>query len=117
VITDTILYLAGPMTGLPKHNRPAFQKAHAALTQIGYMVINPAANGLPVDAPWQRHMRADIAEMVKVCDAVATLPGSESSRGARIEITLATGLGWRVHTVDDWLQWATEEAAQAVDAK
>jgi hypothetical protein len=117
VITDTILYLAGPMTGLPKHNRPAFQKAAGTLRRAGYMVVNPAGNGLPADAPWQRHMRQDIADMVSTCDAVATLPGAESSRGARIEITLATGLGWRVHTVDDWLQWATEEDAQAAATK
>jgi hypothetical protein len=98
------------MTGLPELNQPAFDAAASALRAAGYMVINPVRNGVPDDAPWQTHMRADIAEMVKVCDAVATLPGCEASKGARIEITLATGLGWRVATVAEWLEWARVHA-------
>ena len=105
-MTAPILYLCGPMTGLPDHNRPAFFAAAEQLRSAGYMVINPAANNVPVSAPWQSHMRADIAEMVNVCDAVATLPGCEYSKGARIEITLATGLGWRVFPVEAWLERA-----------
>ena len=105
-----ILYLCGPMTGITAFNHPAFRAAAEQLRAAGYMVINPAANNVPTSAPWQTHMRADIAEMVKVCDAVATLPGCDASRGARIEITLATGLGWRVATVAEWLEWARVHA-------
>jgi hypothetical protein len=109
VITDTILYLCGPMTGLPDHNKPAFAAAAEQLRAAGYMVVNPAGNGLPADAPWERHMRADIAEMVSCADAVATLPGKHHSRGCRVEIPLALGLGWPVASVSEWLQWAKQE--------
>lgn len=105
-MTGPILYLCGPMTGLPYHNHPAFFNAQAALSTAGYQVINPAETPLPHDAPWLSHMRKDIADMVSTCDAVATLPGCESSRGAIAEIGLATALGWPVHTVDQWLELA-----------
>jgi len=108
--TDSILYLCGPMTGLPSFNTPAFHAAAQALRSAGYMVINPAENGLPPDAPWQRHMRRDIALMVETADAVAILPGAENSRGAQIETTLAAGLGWPIWSVEMWLAMAEKEA-------
>lgn len=108
-----IIYLCGPMTGLPALNRPAFIAAECSLSDAGYIVINPARNGLPPGAPWINHMRRDIAAMVNAADAVATLPGCESSRGAIAEIGLATALGWPVHTVEQWLELArTQHAAE-----
>ena len=104
--TAPILYLCGPMTGLPNKNHPAFIEAAGRLRRAGYLVVSPTDNGLLHDAPWISHMRADVAMMVSTCDAVATLRGCESSKGARIEITLATGLGWKVASVDDWVEWA-----------
>ena len=106
-----ILYLAGPMSGLPEFNHPAFHAAAAELRAAGYTVINPAENGLDRDAPWLRHMRHDIAQLVTLCDAVATLPGSPESRGAMIEVGLARGLGFPVMSVTYWLQATRTEAA------
>ena len=116
-MNSPILYLCGPMTGLPDNNRPAFLISHLALSDAGYAVLNPIHNGVPSDAPWLSHMRKDIADMVSTCDAVATLPGCESSRGAIAEIGLATALGWPVHTVDQWLELARtqREAEQLMD--
>ena len=116
-MSGPILYLCGPMTGLPSNNYPAFHKAAADLRAAGYSVVSPAETTLPSTAPWVSHMRKDIADMVNTCDAVATLPGCESSRGARIEIALATGLGWPVHSVANWLEFArtTAEAERLMD--
>ena len=38
------IYLAGPMTGLPEFNYPAFHAEAARLRQLGYHVENPAEN-------------------------------------------------------------------------
>lgn len=38
------LYLAGPMTGLPDFNYPAFHAAAAAWRAAGWTVANPAEN-------------------------------------------------------------------------
>jgi nucleoside 2-deoxyribosyltransferase len=107
-ITDLVLYLCGPMTGIPDYNRPAFSEAERALTAAGYKVVNPASNGLPADSAWLAHMRRDIANLVTQADAVATLPGSRKSRGAAVEITLALGLGIPVWPVWYWLSKAAE---------
>ena len=109
------LYLCGPMTGLPECNYPAFMAAATALRAAGYIVVNPAENGLHRDAPWESHMRYDIVRMMREAHAVATLPGCEASRGAVVEIGLATGLGWRVHSVEQWLEFArTTREAEAL---
>ena len=84
------IYLAGPMTGHPDFNYPAFNAEAARLRAIGYRVENPAEN--PVQNTWQAYMRQALAQLVK-CDAVALLPGWKASRGARIENQLAIDLG------------------------
>ena len=115
MITPT-LYIAGPMTGLPDDNRPAFISAAAMLREAGYTVINPAETTLPNGTEWGTYMRAGITAMMDHCSAVAHLTGVESSRGARAEIAMATHLGWRVMPVAAWLKEAeltTEESIRA----
>jgi hypothetical protein len=84
------VYLAGPMTGHPDFNYPAFNAEAARLRALGLTVSNPAEN--PIEETWQDYMRTAVAQLVK-CDVVALLPGWEKSRGARIENGLAVSLG------------------------
>lgn len=109
------LYLAGPMTGLPQHNRPAFDAAAAQLRAAGYTVFNPTENGLPVDAEWAQHMRADIRGLC-ICEAIALLPGAatSSSRGVALEMHLAGALGLPVAEVPQWAALAAVEAGADV---
>lgn len=110
------LYLCGPMTGLPDYNYPAFNEAAAQLRAMGYAVVNPAENGLPPGAPWAQHMRADIKGLCD-CAALAVLPGSESSKGAQLEIELATRLELTVASVATWSDLATSgQMGQLVQA-
>lgn len=92
------LYLCGPMSGLPDFNYPAFHQAADWLRGLGYRVTNPAENGLPPGAPWSQHMRADIKGLCD-CAALAVLPGYELSKGAQLEIELATRLELTVASV------------------
>ena len=58
------LYLAGPMTGLPELNFPAFHAEAARLRALGYEVVNPAEINVDPAAGWLACMRADIAQLV-----------------------------------------------------
>ncbi|WP_213761962.1 DUF4406 domain-containing protein [Caballeronia sp. dw_19] len=91
------LYLAGPMTGYPEFNFPAFAAESARLRTLGFEVVNPAELNSGSDGDWLACMRVDIKALVD-CDGVALLPGWEKSRGAPIEQGLARDLGLCVHT-------------------
>lgn len=94
------LYIAGPMTGLPLLNFPAFHAAAAELRAAGYEVENPAENPQPpCGGTWLGYMRMAVAQVATV-DAVVLLPGWENSKGARVERDLAVGLGLDVMTLD-----------------
>jgi hypothetical protein len=83
------------MTGLPEFNYPAFNAAAYRLRSLGYHVLNPAENfGGRADHPAGRaaYMRADLGHVMNA-DAVAVLPGWESSPGALLEIAVALELG------------------------
>ena len=87
------IYIAGPMTGLPEHNFPAFHTAADRLRQAGWDVVNPAENfGGRRDLPRASYIRADVALLIE-CHAMALLPGWAESRGAKLEYLLARELG------------------------
>jgi hypothetical protein len=87
------IYIAGPMTGKPDYNFPAFRAAAERLQRAGWEAVNPAENfGGRTDLPRDSYLRADI-ELLLRCDAMAMLPGWRDSRGARLEYLLAIELG------------------------
>lgn len=94
------VYIAGPMTGLPNLNYPAFNGEATRLRQLGFEVENPAENADPPCGTWQGWMRLALRQLV-TCDIVALLPGWETSRGACIEQRLAHDLGIVVRKVED----------------
>ena len=97
-------YIAGPMTGLPGLNYPAFHAAALCLRASGFEVLNPAENPVPpCGGTWLGYMRLGLAQLVQ-CDQVAMLPGWHRSRGARIEWLVAKLLGLRVVRVDQLLR-------------
>ena len=100
------LYISGPISNsnheIFKANIAAFNKAEIHLDAAGHSVVNPVKNGLPDDAQWIEHMRADI-KMLMDCDGVAYLAGWKNSRGAKIEVELARSLGYLVLPYAKWL--------------
>ena len=83
-LADRKVHIAGPKTGLPDMNRPAFSAAADYLEGLGAKVMNPAI--LP-DA-WEHHQYMRIAiPMMMECEVVAFLPGWLDSKGARVEFT------------------------------
>ena len=89
------IYIAGPMSGLPDFNYPAFHAAAAVLRAQGHHVENPAENPQPVCGTWQGYMRMSLRQ-IAACDCLYMLPGWRGSRGARIEQGLALDLGLEV---------------------
>ena len=86
------IYIAGPCTGLPDYNYPAFNKAAEQLRAAGWHVENPAENQPPACGTWSGWMRLGIAQLIR-CDAIALLPGWTKSKGARVEYDIANALG------------------------
>lgn len=93
------LYLAGPMTGYPESNYPAFHKAAKSLRAGGYFVFNPAEATPETkhDATAYRQcLSVDLAWICAHADGIAVLPGWEASKGACAEVALARAIGIQI---------------------
>lgn len=111
------IYVAGPMRGIPEFNFPAFNAAAARLRLEGHSVFNPAekdnerhgvdiskgnATGDETIAAKQHGFNLrealglDLAFICAEADAIALLPGWESSKGAKAEKATAEALGLEV---------------------
>ena len=100
------LYIAGPMTGLPEFNFPAFDAAEDVIRAAGFDTRNPARHGAgDPGQTWADYMRRDIPDLL-ACDGIALLPGWENSRGARLEVYIADALGMPICPVAKWLERA-----------
>lgn len=98
------LYIAGPMTGLPDNNYPAFHAAAAFFRKRGYEVSDPSElqPSKPLaEMQWLDWMKLTIPMMMD-CQIVVLLPGYMNSKGAVAELALANHLG--IHSCD--LGWA-----------
>lgn len=109
------IYIAGPMTGMPDFNYPTFRAVAARLTEAGFIAVSPLDNGLPTDAPWAAHMRADLP-MLMTCDGVAMMDGWQASKGANVERNAAMGVGIWCMPVNAWLGVARAVRAVVKDA-
>jgi hypothetical protein len=101
-------YLAGPMTGIPQFNFPAFHAAAAALRAKGYEIVSPAemdspsvqvaavastdgkldAQGKIAGETWGEILARDVQVIADTVRGIVFLPGWTDSRGARLEATV-----------------------------
>lgn len=101
------IYLAGPMRGLPNYNLPAFDEARERLTKEGHLVFCPAqlVRAVPYpdqyttdgDRPFLQHVISLDIACLFAAEAIALLPGWETSRGVSVELALAQFLGLAVY--------------------
>lgn len=89
-------YIAGPMTGLPDYNYPAFHAAAAELRAQGIHVRSPAEHDHGTHQPYDFYMRLALRALLD-CDAILLLPGWETSKGARLEYDIAWALGMHIN--------------------
>jgi hypothetical protein len=110
-------------------NFPAFYSAAESLEKQGYEPVNPAELDCIAGFPLERIKQLDPAEFqeflkgaakrdldaLQQCDAIALLPGWESSKGARTEKAVAEWLGLRVYYLyrkNEFYQWAPLSEAE-----
>ena len=106
------LYVAGPMTGIPQYNFPAFDIMATVLRDQGYDVVSPAELDDPADratalqspdgAPQTAHQFGKtwgdfLARDVKLLadggiEGVVVIDGWHKSRGARLETFVANAM-------------------------
>jgi hypothetical protein len=116
----TRVYIAGPMTGIPQFNFPAFDETAEALRCDGYEVKSPAemddpatraaAMASPDGAPgsgssngetWGDFLARDVKMLADDgIEAVVVLPGWERSKGARLETFVAYLVGLPILYID-----------------
>ena len=128
------LYLAGPMTGIPQFNFPAFQMWAEMLREEGFKVISPhesddpdvqaaawaSETGSTSDLPPAKEgsdlrltaMKnvSDIAE----CDGIALIEGWNKSGGAVHEVATAVRFGIPVAPVKMWYALGDDAATAAL---
>lgn len=111
------IYLAGPMTGKPEFNFPAFHAAAKKLEETGYEVFNPAKRDYELhgtdiskgningdeklakqDYGFDRRAALchSLAWICQHAEGIAMLPGWENSRGAIAELATAEAIGLSV---------------------
>lgn len=108
------VYLAGPMSGIPYFNHPAFNAAAKELRDKGHEVFNPAelgnttygdkapASGNVEEAvagygfDYKECLKMDLAWIFDNAEAIALLPGWEKSKGVTAELALARALGLKL---------------------
>ncbi|EDV3352888.1 DUF4406 domain-containing protein [Salmonella enterica subsp. enterica serovar Gaminara] len=91
----SVIYIAGPMSGLEDFNRTAFAIAARNLDAKGYTVLNPAI--LPDGLTYGQYIKISKA-MLECADTIYLLEGWQDSAGATNEHALAKKLGLKIST-------------------
>jgi len=116
----TKVYLAGPMTGIPQFNYPAFAEGAITLRGLGYEVVSPAeqdssavqkmalasetGNLIELASTEETYgdiLSKDVKIVIDEVDGVVLLPEWEFSRGARLETFIAITVQKPVFTLQD----------------
>jgi len=98
------VYIAGPVSGMPRNNLPAFRGVADLLAQHGIDFVIPhdiyTSSASPCPAIiWVEAMLKCIPELER-CDAVLFLAGWEMSAGCRREMQIAIANKIKIFTLD-----------------
>lgn len=97
-----MIYISGPMSGLPENNYPKFNRIAKYLRNKGHKVFNPAEvkivqEGLSEKDLYEAYMDADLKGL-KLCNIIFLLKNWNKSPGAKRELELAIQLKLEIIT-------------------
>jgi hypothetical protein len=102
------VYIAGPMSGMPKLNHDSFNNAENRLekSRIFNKIVNPASLDITftedlegiaaTDNEYRRNAISRDIDLLLNCDSIFMLEGWENSKGAQVEHALANYLGLKI---------------------
>ncbi|MCK9331144.1 MAG: DUF4406 domain-containing protein [Candidatus Cloacimonetes bacterium] len=86
-----IIYICGPITGMPNGNAKLFEDAEDWYINQGHMVINPHNIGNHLGNVSETEIvKNELASITTIVDVIALLPGWQNSRYGLVEV--ATGI-------------------------
>lgn len=89
------VYISGAIAHYDiEERKEAFSHAAKLLKTMGYEPVNPFDNGLPQPGDWHDHMRVDMG-MLLDCQYIYMLKGWWVSKGAKLELDVATSCGMK----------------------
>ena len=87
------VYISGAIAHYDiEERKTAFRAAAIHLEMRGFEPVNPFDNGLPQPGDWHDHMRVDIG-MLLDCQYIYMMKGWWVSKGAKLELDVATSCG------------------------
>lgn len=97
---DKTFYIAGPMTGLPQFNYPAFHKTAKVMRELDLRVESPAEIKYPDHAKYPDFIKGGL-QLLFLCDAILLLPGWQGSTGAQVERMVAEACCMDIYELDE----------------
>ena len=100
-VVKGLVYVSGPMAGMPDLNFPEFARVTGQWRQAGWEVVSPAEmDGDETHLPRQHYMRRDAAKLIEIAEdprpipkVIALMAGWQRSVGARFEHRCAEQFG------------------------
>jgi Domain of unknown function (DUF4406) len=84
-------YISGKITGMEERAKELFEQAEKELLEMGYEPVNPMKLNHQHDLSWEAYMKEDIKALCG-CDSVYLLRNYADSKGALLELAIATEL-------------------------
>lgn len=95
-MNNTKCYISGPISHYDLTERKeTFRHYENIIRGMGFEPVNPFDNGIPDEAPWQIHLKADVAMLIS-CEYIFLMRGWHTSKGCKLEFDNATSCGMGV---------------------